>query len=75
MTGATPIWVLAFRQMALLAPALAAGKGLTVTTTLLLFLQPVAVMVSVKVYVVVTGGETIGFAMVEVKPPGTEVQL
>jgi hypothetical protein len=35
--------------MALLAPALAAGKGLTVTTTLLLFVQPVAVMVSVKV--------------------------
>jgi hypothetical protein len=35
--------------MALLAPALAGGVGLTVTTTLLLFIQPVAVMVSVKV--------------------------
>jgi hypothetical protein len=48
-TGAEPICVLAFRQMALLAPAAAAGKGLTVTTTLLLFVQPVAVMVSVRV--------------------------
>ena len=46
--GEDPIWVLAFRQMGLLAPALAGGAGLTVTTTLLLFVQPVAVMVSVR---------------------------
>jgi hypothetical protein len=48
-TGAEPIWVLEFRQMALLAPALAVGEGLTITSTLLLFVQPVAVMVSVRV--------------------------
>jgi len=47
--GEAPIWVLAFRQMALLAPALAGGAGLTVTTTLLLFVQPVEVMVSITV--------------------------
>jgi hypothetical protein len=47
--GTDPIWVLAFRQMALLAPALAGGAGLTVTTTLLVFIQPVAVMVSVRI--------------------------
>ena len=61
--------------MALLAPAFAAGKGLTVTRTLLVFVQPVAVIVSITVYVVVTRGVTIGFARVEVNPAGTEVQL
>jgi hypothetical protein len=48
-TGAAPICVLAFRQIALFAPAFATGRGLTVTTTLLMFVQPVAVMVSARV--------------------------
>jgi hypothetical protein len=67
--------VLAFRQIALFVPAFAAGAGLTVTTTLLLLVQPVAVMVSVMVKVVVTRGVTTGFEIGEVNPAGTEVQL
>jgi hypothetical protein len=67
--------VLAFRQMVLLVPAAAAGNGFTVTVTLFELVHPVAVMVSVTWYVVVTVGETVGSARVEVKPAGSEVQL
>ena len=48
-TDAAPSWVVEFRQMVLLAPATAAGNGFTVTTTLLLFEHPVAVIVSTSV--------------------------
>jgi hypothetical protein len=51
------------------------GKGLTVINTLLDLLQPVAVIVSTTVYVVVTAGLTVGFDAVDVKPEGTDVQL
>jgi hypothetical protein len=51
------------------------GNGLTVITTLFDLLQPVAVIVSTTVYVVVTIGVTVGFDAVDVKPEGTEVQL
>ena len=53
----------------------AVGLALTDTMALLLFLQPVAVIVSVKVYVVVAVGLTDGFADVEVYPLGLETQL
>jgi hypothetical protein len=48
-TGMEPIWVLSFWQITLFAPATAAGRGVTVTTTLFVFEQPVTVLVSVKV--------------------------
>ena len=48
-TAAAPKVVLTFIQMALFAPALAAGNGLTVTVTLLVLEQPVAVIVSVRI--------------------------
>ena len=51
------------------------GNGLTVITTLFDLLQPVAVIVSNTVYAVVTVGLTVGFAAVDVKPIGTDVQL
>ena len=56
-------------------PVIAAGNGFTVTITLLVFVQPVAVIVSTTVYVVVTAGVTAGLAAVEVNPAGNEVQL
>ena len=62
-------------QILLLVPALAAGNGLTVTTREFVLEQLVAVIVSVKEYVVVTVGETDGFDNVEVKPDGDDVQL
>jgi hypothetical protein len=62
-------------QIELEVPAAAAGNGLTVITTLFDLLQPVAVIVSTTVYVVVTVGLTVGFDTEEVKPAGTEVQL
>jgi hypothetical protein len=37
--------------------------------------QPVAVIVSIRVYVVVTSGVTTGLDTVEVNPAGDEVQL
>ena len=49
------------------------GGVLTVTTTLWVLVHPVAVMVSVNVYVVVTVGLTVGLDMFEVKPAGLEV--
>ena len=74
-TAAAPRVVLVPEQIVLAAPAAAAGKGFTVTITLLLFVQPVAVIVSTTVYVVFTVGLTVGLAAVEVKPTGTDVQL
>jgi hypothetical protein len=44
-----PRMVLAPWQMALSSPATACGNGFTVTTTLLLFVHPVPVIVSVTV--------------------------
>ena|ERR1700722_4299888 len=58
-------------QIDTLDPAAAAGNAFTVTVTLFDKLQPVAVMVSVIVYTVVTVGLTVGFAEVEVNPEGT----
>ena len=49
--------------------------GVIVTTTLFVLVHPVAVMVSTRVYVVLTSGLTDGFDSVEVNPAGTEVQL
>ena len=48
----------------------ATGTGFTVTVTELDFVQPVAVMVSVRVYEVVDAGLTDGFEEVEEKPDG-----
>ena len=53
----------------------AAALLITVITTLLVLEQPVAGMVSVNVYVVVTVGVTVGLDNVEVKPAGDDVQL
>ena len=58
-----------------LLPALLPGRGLTVMVTEFAFVQPVAVMVSVNVYVVVAVGETEGLLTVEVKPAGFDTQL
>jgi len=51
------------------------GKGLTVTVMLLVEEQPVALIVSVKVYVVFTVGEAIGFEMVLLLSPVAGDQL
>ena len=74
-TDAAPRVVLPPEQIDLAAPATAAGNGLTVTITLFVLVHPVAVMVSTRVYVVLTSGPTDGFDTVEVNPAGTEVQL
>jgi len=62
-------------QIVWLAPVKADGNGFTVTVTLLLFVQPVDVMVSVREYIVVTAGATVGLAAIEVKPTGLDTQL
>jgi hypothetical protein len=62
-------------QIDVFEPATAAGNGLTVITTLFVLEQPVAVIVSVRVYVVVTVGATVGFATLDTKPLGEDVQL
>ena len=67
-----PIIVLPPRQIILFVPVAATGNGLTVTVTELYFVHPVAVIVSVRVYVVVTVGDTVGFDVVEVNPIGFE---
>lgn len=46
-----------------------------ITVTLLVLEHPVEVIVSTRVYVVVTAGVTTGFERLEVNPAGTEVQL
>src|SRR5665648_633089 len=73
--AAAPRVVLAFKQIALSAPATAAGNGLTVTTTLWVFVHPVAVIVSTIEEGVVISGVTEGLAAVEANPTGAEVQL
>ncbi len=74
LTEAAPMLAEAPEQIVALAPGFAAGKGLTVTITEFVFVQPVAVMVSVNEYVVVTVGETLGLETVDVKPVGDDVQ-
>ena len=69
-----PIVVVLPEQIPLSIPVVAAGNGLTVTVTLLLFEQPVAAILSVTVYVVVVVGDTVGFAEVELNPAGLETQ-
>ena len=66
---------LELKQIDLSAPATAAGTELTVTTTLFVLVQPVAVVVSITVYVAVVNGFIVGFAKVEVNTAGSEVQL
>ena len=61
------------KQIAALVPALAAGNGLTVTTTSFDAVQPAALIVSTSVYVVVIVGETDGLEEDDVKPEGLEV--
>jgi hypothetical protein len=58
-----------------LLPAFAAGVEFTVITILLLLVQPLAVTVSVNVYVVVAVGDTDGLLTVELKPDGLLDQL
>ena len=70
-----PMVELPFKQIALSSPAIASGNGFTLTVTLFEFLQPVRIMVSSTVYVVVTVGLTVGLARVEVNPAGNDVQL
>ena len=55
-------------------PTAAVGNGFTVTVTLLDLLQPVAVIVSVTVYVVVEVGFAVGFDTVELLNPVDGVQ-
>ena len=61
-------------QMVALDPVAAVGNGFTVTVTLLDLEQPVAVMVSVTVYVVVEVGLAVGFDTVELLNPVDGVQ-
>lgn len=70
VTAVAPIEVDLPLQMDTLDPAAAAGNAFTVTVTLFDKLQPVAVMVSVMVYTVVTDGVTVGFDEVELNPDG-----
>jgi hypothetical protein len=70
-----PSTVAEFRQIALSDPAAAAGNGVTVTSTLFILEHPVAVIVSVTVYLVETSGVTDGLASVEINPAGADVQL
>ena len=62
-------------QIVALDPAAAVGNGFTVTVTLLDLLHPVAVMVSVTVYVVVEVGLAVGLDAVELLNPVDGVQL
>lgn len=75
VTAAAPMLVELPVQMACALPALATGSGFTVTVMLLEAEQPVALMVSVSVYVVIAVGDTVGLDEAEVKPAGLEVQL
>ena len=64
-----PITVLPPKQIAVLIPALAAGRGFNVTLTVFDLLQPVVVIVSVSVQVVVSVGLAVGFeTVVELNP-------
>ena len=61
-------------QIVALDPAAAVGNGFTVTVTLLDLLHPVAVMVSVTVYVIVLVGLALGLDTVELLNPVDGVQ-
>ena len=69
-----PIEVEAPLQIVALDPAAAVGNGFTVTVTLLDLEQPVAVIVSVTVYVVVEVGLAVGLDTVELLNPVDGVQ-
>ena len=62
-------------HIVLAEPAEAEGRGFTVTFTESELEQPVEVIVSVSLYMVVTVGLTEGFALEEVNPRGLLVQL
>jgi hypothetical protein len=68
-TAVAPIALELPLQMAVFEITAAAGSGFTVMVTGLDFTQPL-LLVSVRVYVAVTVGVTVGFAEVEVKPDG-----
>ena len=70
-----PIEVLEPLQIVLFPPVLFVGNGLTVTTAEFVAEQPVAVIVSVKLYVVVDAGEAVGFETVELLKPVEGDQL
>ena len=70
-----PMLVLSPKQIAFAGPVPATGNGLTVMVTLLLFVQEVVPTDSVKVYMVVIVGDTVGFDEVEVNPEGFDTQL
>ena len=74
MTDVSPMEMEAPWQIVLSIPALVAGNGFTVITTEFVLLHPVAVIVSVKEYVVVKVGLTDGLARVDTKPDGLEAQ-
>jgi len=73
-TEVEPIEVEAPLQIVALDPAAAVGNGLTVTVTLFDLEHPVAVIVSVTVYVVVEVGFAVGFDTVELLNPVDGVQ-
>ena len=60
-----PITVFCPKQIAVLEPALAGGRGFIDTVTEFVFVQPVAEIVSVKVYVVVLVGLAVGLELVD----------
>ena len=62
-------------QIAEALATLADGKGFTVIVTESFLVQPVAVIFSTSVYVVVVDGFTLGLLLVEVNPEGLLVQL
>ena len=74
-TDAAPMETELPEHIVLAEPVEAAGSGFTVTFTESEFEQPVAVIVSVSLYIVVTLGLTEGFALEEVNPLGLLVQL
>ena len=69
-----PIEVDAPLQIVAFDPAAATGNGFTVTVTLLDLLHPVAVIVSVMVYVVVEVGLALGLDTVGLLNPVDGVQ-
>ena len=62
-------------QIVVLVPAAATGNGFTVTVMLFDLEQPVAVIVSVRAYVVVVVGFALGLDTVELLNPVDGVQL
>jgi len=73
-TAVEPIDVDEPEQIVALDPAAATGNGFTVTVILLDLEQPVAVMVSVTVYVVVDVGLAVGLETVVLDNPVEGVQ-